>query len=72
MGLNLCVILFLLCFVLDASKEAWAKVIWNFSEGGGSWSPLFSKSFNGWELNDVESLLFCLSWKRVSLVEDRV
>ena len=36
----------------------------------GSWSPHFSRPFNDWEMDEVESLLLCLCRKRVNLDEE--
>ena len=33
-------------FALAVFKDAWVKDMWCCSEGGESWSPLFSRSFN--------------------------
>ncbi|RVW97629.1 hypothetical protein CK203_027994 [Vitis vinifera] len=62
-------------------KEAfWNQVIkgkygkerggWCSQEGGGSWSPLFSRPFNDWKLDEVESLLLCLHGKRLHRDEE--
>ena len=60
-------------FALAASKKAWVKDVWNVSEGGGSWSPHFTRPFNDLEVDEVESLLLCLCGKRVNMEkEDRV
>ncbi|RVW29476.1 hypothetical protein CK203_093707 [Vitis vinifera] len=32
--------------------DAWVKDVWRCNEGGGSWSPLFSRPFNDWELEE--------------------
>ena len=45
-------------FALAVSKDAWVKDVWRCNEGGGSWSPLFSRPFNDWELEEVCSF-FC-------------
>ena len=60
-------------FALAASKKAWVKDVWNVSEGGGSWSPRFTRPFNDLEVDELESLLLCLCGKRVNMEkEDRV
>ena len=47
--------------------------MWSFTEGGGSWSPHFSKPFNDWEMDEVHSFLLGLNGKSVQQdVEDRV
>ena len=60
-------------FALAVSKEAWVKDVWNVSEGGGSCSPRFTRSFNDWEVDEVENLLLWLGGKIVNMdEEDRV
>ncbi|RVW94842.1 putative ribonuclease H protein [Vitis vinifera] len=39
-------------FALAVSKDAWVKDVWRCNEGVGSWSPLFSRPFNDWELEE--------------------
>ena len=54
-------------------KDAWVKDVWCSSEGGGSWSPLFSRPFNDWEMDEVCKFFLGLNGKRVQqAVEDRV
>ena len=46
--------------------------MWSATEGGGSWSPLFSRPFNDWEVDEVYRFLLGLNGKSVQLdVEDR-
>ena len=62
-------------FPLANSKEAWVEVIWDSSLEGGSrvWNPCFSRPFNDWEMDVVESFLVRLHEKRVcGDVEDKV
>ncbi|RVX11683.1 Cyclin-L1-1 [Vitis vinifera] len=50
-----------------------SKDVWSFSDGGGIWSLLFFRPFNGWEVDEVESFLLCLNGKIVQRdKEDRV
>ena len=44
-------------FRLAVNKDWWVFDAWE--EGGevGSWNPLFSRHFNDWEMEEVESLL---------------
>ena len=39
-------------------------------EGGGSWSPRFTRPFNDWEMDEVKGLLLRLCGKRVILEEE--
>ncbi|RVX01477.1 Protein ABC transporter 1, mitochondrial [Vitis vinifera] len=49
------------------------KDVWSFFEGGGSWSPHFSRPFNDWEMDEVHCFLLGLNGKSVQRdVEDRV
>ena len=45
-------------FTISLSKEAWMVDVWNPNGDGGGWTPLFSRAFNDWELELVESV-FC-------------
>ncbi|RVW65396.1 hypothetical protein CK203_022193 [Vitis vinifera] len=58
-----------LSFVVGNSQ----RDVWNGSIGVGSWSPRFTRSFNDWEMDEVEDLLLCLCGQKVILEEeDRV
>ncbi|RVW40434.1 Protein arginine N-methyltransferase 2 [Vitis vinifera] len=58
---------------LVVSKDAWVKDVWRCNEGGGSWSPLFSRLFNNWELDEVCSFFVALNGKQIQQgVDDRV
>ena len=60
-------------FALAVFKDAWVKDVWRCNEGGGSWSPLFSRPFNDWELDEVCRFFVALIGKRVQqTVDDRV
>ncbi|RVW43982.1 DEAD-box ATP-dependent RNA helicase 17 [Vitis vinifera] len=60
-------------FALAVSKDAWVKDVWRCNEGGGSWSPLFSRPFNDWELEEVCSFFVALNRKQIQQgVDDRV
>ncbi|RVX12604.1 Transposon TX1 uncharacterized 149 kDa protein [Vitis vinifera] len=53
--------------------DAWVKDVWRCNEGGGSWSPLFSRPFNDWELEEVCSFFVALNRKQIQQgVDDRV
>ena len=45
-------------FTISLSKEAWMVDVWNPNGDGGGWNPLFSRAFNDWKLELVESV-FC-------------
>ena len=60
-------------FTLFMSKEAWAADVWNPEGEGGSWTPLFSRAFNDWELELVECFLQKIQATRVHKdLEDKV
>ena len=60
-------------YALAVFKDAWVKDVWRCNEGGGSWSPLFSRPFNDWELDEVCRFFVALIGKRVQqTVDDRV
>ena len=55
------------------AKEAWVGDLWSYEYGGGCWNPVFSRSFNDWEMEDVESFLGRIGEKRVTKgVEDTI
>ncbi|RVX21021.1 hypothetical protein CK203_002180 [Vitis vinifera] len=59
--------------VITVFKDAWVKDLWSSIEGGGSWSPHFSRPFNDWEVDKVHRFFLGLNRKRVQQdVEDRV
>ena len=39
------------------------KDVWSATEGGRSWSPLFSRPFNDWEVDEVYRFLLVLNGK---------
>ena len=60
-------------FALAVSKDAWVKDVWRCNEGEGSWSPLFSRPLNDWELDEVCSFFVALNGKQIQQgVDDRV
>ena len=60
-------------FAIAANKNALVKEAWSLDEGRGCWNPLFSRSFNDRELEEVTNFLLCLSKGKVQTgVEDKV
>ena len=60
-------------FAVVAHKDALIKEMWGPDEGGGCWNPLFLRSFNDWELEEVNNFLTCLSRTKVQpSLEDKV
>ena len=60
-------------FTLACAKDAWVGGLWSAELGGGCWNPTFVRSFNDWEMEDVESLLGLLGGRKViEGVEDTV
>ena len=47
------------------AKEAWVGDSWSFKYGGGCWNPIFYRSLNEWEMEDVESFLGRIGERRV-------
>ncbi|RVW38025.1 hypothetical protein CK203_108586 [Vitis vinifera] len=45
--------------------DAWVKDVWCSNEGGGSWSPYFSRPFNDLEMDEVCRFFLGLDGKRV-------
>ena len=52
-------------FVLVVHKEASVDNVWDSSRYAGWWSPHFIKSFNDWEINEVERFLIFLHNRKV-------
>ena len=42
---------------LVVSKEVWVRDNWGNHEEGEGWNPLFSRSFNDWEMEEAKRLL---------------
>ncbi|RVW44014.1 hypothetical protein CK203_074973 [Vitis vinifera] len=54
-------------------KEAWLMELWDSSGEEGVWSPRFSRSFNDWEVEEVERLLLTIRGRRLNpLLEDKM
>ena len=53
-------------FALAVSKDAWVNDVWSSTNGGGSWSLLFFRPFNDWEVDEVDRFLSSLNGKSVS------
>ena len=52
-------------FSMTLNKEALVVDLWNPVGEEGGWSPHFSRSFNDWELVEVQLLLHVIQQKRV-------
>ncbi|KAJ9701497.1 hypothetical protein PVL29_006726 [Vitis rotundifolia] len=60
-------------FAFAVSQEAWVADCWDPMGVVGGWSPCFSRSFNDWELEEVERFLSVLQGKRLRVgLEDKV
>ncbi|RVW38691.1 hypothetical protein CK203_077479 [Vitis vinifera] len=60
-------------YALVDSKDAWVADCWDSLGEEGGWNPRFSRSFNDWEVEVVESFLLTLQGKRLVFdFEDRV
>ena len=44
-------------FSISLSKKAWVSDVWNPDSNGGSWTFIFSRAFNDWEVELVEHFL---------------
>ncbi|RVW44467.1 Protein CLEC16A-like [Vitis vinifera] len=56
----------------EAYKEAWLVELRDSSGEEGVWSPRFSRSFNDWEVEEVERLLLTIRGRRLNpLLEDK-
>ena len=44
-------------FNLVVHKDALVRVVWDYLGVGGGWIPCFIRSFNDWEMREVENFL---------------
>ena len=60
-------------FRLTAQKNAKAADLWNWEGGEGGWNPVFLRSFNDWEMEEVDRFLQTLCRKQINpLMEDKI
>ena len=44
-------------FRLTAQKNARVVDLWDWDSGDGGWNPIFLRSFNDWEMEEMDSIL---------------
>ena len=60
-------------FRLTTQKNARVADLWDRDNGVGGWNPIFLRSFNGWEMEQVDRLLQVLYSKQIRpLREDKI
>ena len=60
-------------FRLTAQKNARVAEMWNPESGEGGWNPIFLRSFNDWEIEEVDKFLQVLGRKQIKpLMEDKI
>ena len=60
-------------FLLVVQKDAMVVDLWNWVREEGGWSPTFLRSFNDWEMKEVERFLFSIHRKRIRHgIEDKL
>ena len=60
-------------FRLTAQKFARVADLWNWESGEGGWNPIFTRSFNDWEMEEVDRFLQILCRKQINpLLEDKI
>ena len=60
-------------FRLTAQKNARVADLWNWNSGEGGWNPIFLRSFNDWEMEEVNRFLQVLYNKQIRpLIEDKI
>ena len=60
-------------FRLTAQKNARVADLWDWDSGDGGWNPIFLRSFNDWEMEEVDRLLQALYRKQIRpLMEDKI
>ena len=60
-------------FKLTAQKNARVADLWNWDSEEGGWNPIFLRSFNDWEMEEVDRFLQVLNRKEIKpLMEDKI
>ena len=60
-------------FRLTSQKNARVADLWDWDNGAGGWNPIFLRSFNDWEMEEVDRLFQVLYRKQIRpLVEDKI
>ena len=54
-------------FLLAVQKDAMVANMWNWVREEGGCSPTFLRSFNGWEMKEVESFLPLVTGRKSDL-----
>ena len=68
-----CVLLFPLLFNLAAQKDATSTELWDRNKVERGWNPIFLRSFNDWDMEEVERFLQVLHKQKIrSFVEDKI
>ena len=57
-------------FELAMSKGAMVAEVWETTRGEGAWNPIFLRSFNDWELEDVQNFICLISSMKVTPMKD--
>ena len=52
-------------FLLAVQKDAMVADLWNWVREEGGWSPTFLRSFNDWEMGEVERFLSSIHRKKI-------
>ena len=60
-------------FILVVQKDAMVANLWNSFREDGGWSPTFLRSFNDWEMEEVERFLSSIHRKKIiPWIEDKL
>ena len=60
-------------FNLAAQKDAMAAKLWDRNRGEGGWNPIFLRSFNDWEMEEVERFWQVLHKQKIRpFIEDKI
>ena len=57
-------------FILETNKETFVANMWEFSSEEVGWTPRFIRTFNYWEVEEVQCLLQSIQDKRVLASQD--
>ena len=51
-------------YALADSKRAMVVEVWDTTRGEGIWNPRFTRSFNDWEIDEVQNFINLISKKK--------
>ena len=52
-------------YALASSKKEMVMEVWDTTRGEGTWNPRFTRSFNDWEMVEVQNFINLISKKKI-------